>query len=61
MARTRFDLPTPDDFTQAWWDAVGEGRLLLMRCSTCGRGALLPPALLPPLRRRHGVVGGGER
>ena len=24
---TRFDLPTPDEFTQPWWDAAAEGRL----------------------------------
>jgi uncharacterized OB-fold protein len=47
MARTRFDLPTPDDFTQAWWDAVGDGRLLIMRCSTCGRAHYYPRPFCP--------------
>ena len=47
MATTRFDLPTPDDFTKPWWDAVGEGRLLLMRCSTCGEAHYYPRPFCP--------------
>jgi uncharacterized OB-fold protein len=47
MATTRFDLPTPDDFTRPWWDAVGEGRLLFMRCSTCGEASYYPRPFCP--------------
>jgi uncharacterized protein len=47
MATTRFDLPTTDDFTQPWWDAVAEGRLLIMRCSTCGEAHYYPRPFCP--------------
>ena len=29
MTQMRYDLPIPDDYTQAWWDATAEGRLLV--------------------------------
>jgi hypothetical protein len=35
MPSVRFDLPIPDDTTQAWWDATAEGRLLVVRCAEC--------------------------
>jgi uncharacterized OB-fold protein len=47
MAPSRFDLPTPDDFTKPWWDAVSEGRLLIMRCSTCGEAHFYPRPFCP--------------
>jgi uncharacterized OB-fold protein len=47
MAPSRFDLPTPDAFTQPWWDAAAEGRLLLMRCSTCGKAHYYPRPFCP--------------
>jgi uncharacterized protein len=47
MASTRFDLPTPDDFTRPWWDAVAEGRLLLVRCATCGEAHYYPRPFCP--------------
>ena len=50
MARTRFDLPTPDEFTQPWWDAAAEGRLVIMPLRHLRRGALLPAPVLPPVR-----------
>ena len=47
MARARFDLPTPDDYTQTWWDAVAERRLLVARCSSCGRAHYYPRPFCP--------------
>ncbi|MFG2224146.1 Zn-ribbon domain-containing OB-fold protein [Streptomyces sp. NPDC048644] len=35
----RFDLPEADAFTRTYWDAAGEGRLLLRRCRAEGCGA----------------------
>ncbi|GHD91557.1 DNA-binding protein [Streptomyces naganishii JCM 4654] len=32
----RFDLPEPDAFTRAYWDATAKGRLLVRRCGACG-------------------------
>jgi uncharacterized protein len=46
-ALPRFDLPTPDDFTRTWWDAAAEGRLLLVRCSDCGRAHFYPRPFCP--------------
>ncbi|MCI3931358.1 Zn-ribbon domain-containing OB-fold protein [Streptomyces sp. AN091965] len=36
--RPRFDLPEVDAFTRTYWDAAGEGRLLLRRCHAPGCG-----------------------
>jgi uncharacterized protein len=47
MPSARYDLPTPDDFTRPWWDAVAEGRLLIMRCSTCGEAHFYPRPFCP--------------
>ncbi len=49
MATTtvRFDLPTPDDDSQAFWDAAREGRLLLKRCGSCGRAHYYPRPFCP--------------
>jgi uncharacterized protein len=33
----RYDLPTPDETTEAYWEAAGEGRLLVKNCRDCGR------------------------
>ncbi|WP_030370770.1 Zn-ribbon domain-containing OB-fold protein [Streptomyces rimosus] len=35
----RFDLPDPDAFSRAYWEAAAEGRLLLRRCRADGCGA----------------------
>ncbi len=35
----RFDLPEPDAFSRAYWEAAAEGRLLLRRCRADGCGA----------------------
>ncbi len=37
-------LPIPDAFSQRFWDAAREGRLLLQRCATCGRAQFYPRA-----------------
>ncbi|GGU88275.1 DNA-binding protein [Streptomyces albospinus] len=39
-AVARCDLPEPDAFTRPYWDAAGEGRLLLRRCRAEGCGAV---------------------
>jgi uncharacterized OB-fold protein len=38
----RFDLPTPDEATQPWWDACREHKLLIQRCNGCGKAQLYP-------------------
>jgi uncharacterized protein len=38
----RFDLPTPDNETRPFWDAAREERLLIQRCSRCGRHQFYP-------------------
>ena len=43
----RFDLPTPDDDTRAFWDAAREGRLLIKRCRACGRAHYYPRTFCP--------------
>ncbi|MDQ8704603.1 Zn-ribbon domain-containing OB-fold protein [Streptomyces sp. LHD-70] len=43
----RFDLPEPDAFTQAYWDAAAEGKLLLRRCGACGRTHHYPREFCP--------------
>ena len=43
----RFDLPTPDDHTQAFWDAARRGTLLIKRCSACGRAHYYPRPFCP--------------
>jgi uncharacterized OB-fold protein len=41
------DLPEPDDFTRAYWDAAAEGRLLLRRCAACGEAHHYPREFCP--------------
>lgn len=38
----RFDLPTPDENSQPWWDACREHKLLVQRCGGCGKAQLYP-------------------
>jgi uncharacterized protein len=47
MTQMRYDLPVPDDFTRAWWDAAAEGRLLVVRCGSCGRAHYYPRPFCP--------------
>ncbi|HMC52173.1 MAG TPA: Zn-ribbon domain-containing OB-fold protein [Acidimicrobiales bacterium] len=43
----RFDLPTPDPSTEAFWDGARQGRLLLRRCRDCGRAHFYPRPFCP--------------
>jgi len=43
----RFDLPTPDDHTQEYWDAARRGTLLIKRCAACGRAHSYPRRFCP--------------
>ena len=43
----RFDLPTPDETTEAYWAAAGEGRLLISGCRDCGRTHSYPRPFCP--------------
>ncbi|RAG82157.1 hypothetical protein DN069_29190 [Streptacidiphilus pinicola] len=47
MPSPRTDLPEPDAFTQPYWDAAAEGRLLLRRCQGCGRAHHYPREFCP--------------
>lgn len=47
MPARRFDLPTPDAYTRAWWDAAAEGRLLLVRCAQCDEAHYYPRPFCP--------------
>ncbi|SDL13067.1 Zn-ribbon domain-containing OB-fold protein [Streptomyces indicus] len=43
----RFDLPEPDAFTEPYWAAAAEGRLLLRTCGDCGRTHHYPREFCP--------------
>jgi uncharacterized OB-fold protein len=43
----RFDLPTPDENTQPYWDGTREGKLLIKRCGDCGRAHFYPRPFCP--------------
>ena len=43
----RFDLPTPDESTQPFWDGTREGRLCIRRCLDCGRAHFYPRPFCP--------------
>lgn len=43
----RFDLPSPDRDTQAFWDGANEHRLLVKHCKTCGRNHHYPRPFCP--------------
>lgn len=47
MTTTRFDLPTPDEFTEHFWDAARDGHLLIGRCSACGKAHYYPRPFCP--------------
>ena len=47
MTTARFDLPTPDDSTQPWWDATAEGRLLVVHCADCDEVHYYPRPFCP--------------
>jgi uncharacterized protein len=43
----RFDLPSPDFDTAAWWDAARDHRLLIRRCGACGHAFFYPRPFCP--------------
>ena len=43
----RFDLPTPDFETQAFWDVCKEGKFLIRHCNACGRDHFYPRPFCP--------------
>jgi uncharacterized OB-fold protein len=47
MTAMRFDLPTPDNETQAFWDAAREERLLIKKCNACGEHHFYPRPFCP--------------
>ncbi|MGQ0825047.1 MAG: Zn-ribbon domain-containing OB-fold protein [Actinomycetota bacterium] len=44
---TRFDLPTPDVETQAFWDGCRDGQLLVKHCNACGGDYFYPRPFCP--------------
>jgi len=46
-APLRFDLPTIDEDTQAFWDGTAAGKLLIRRCNRCGVRHYYPRAFCP--------------
>jgi len=46
-AELRFDLPTPDNESQPFWDAAREGRLLIKHCDACGQYYFYPRDFCP--------------
>ena len=47
MTAMRFDLPTPDNETQPFWDAAKDERLLIKRCNACGGYHFYPRPFCP--------------
>jgi len=43
----RFDLPTPEGDTQRFWDGARDGKLLIKRCSGCGKRHFYPRPFCP--------------
>ncbi|MGP3922585.1 Zn-ribbon domain-containing OB-fold protein [Streptomyces sp. 8N616] len=43
----RYDLPETDAFSQPYWDAAAEGRLLIRRCGDCGAAHHYPREFCP--------------
>lgn len=43
----RFDLPTIEPETQAFWDAAKVGQLMLGKCSACGKVHYYPRPMCP--------------
>jgi uncharacterized protein len=46
-APMRFDLPTIDEDTQAFWDGTREGKLLIRHCTACGAHHYYPRTFCP--------------
>jgi len=43
----RFDLPSPDDESQPFWDAARTGQFLIKRCADCGAAHFYPRPFCP--------------
>ena len=41
------ETPHVDESTERWWEALGEGQLLVPRCDACGRLHLYPRRFCP--------------
>jgi uncharacterized OB-fold protein len=46
-AERKFPAPQPNPETKAFWEAAGDGRLLLKRCRSCSEAHYYPRALCP--------------
>jgi len=47
MTTPRFDLPTTDTETQAFWDGLKEGKFLIRHCNSCGDNHYYPRPFCP--------------
>ena len=47
MSGARFDLPTPEGDTVAFWEAAREERLLIRHCTSCGVYSYYPRPFCP--------------
>lgn len=47
MRVPRFDLPTPDSETEAFWDGANEHRLVIKHCNACGEHHFYPRPFCP--------------
>lgn len=52
MAQPSKPLPKPDPLTRRYWDALGEGRLELPVCDSCGHQIFYPRAHCPACHSR---------
>ncbi|HEY8985118.1 MAG TPA: Zn-ribbon domain-containing OB-fold protein [Streptomyces sp.] len=43
----RYDIPEDDAFTRPYWEAAARGRLLIRRCTACGRPHHYPREFCP--------------
>jgi uncharacterized protein len=43
----RYSAPQPNPETQAFWDAAGEGKLLIKKCNSCGEVHFYPRSICP--------------
>jgi len=47
VTTVRYDLPTPEGDTIAFWEAARDGRLLIKRCTACGAFSYYPRPFCP--------------
>jgi uncharacterized OB-fold protein len=43
----RFDVPTPDADSQAYWDGARDHKLMIQRCAACGEAYFYPRPFCP--------------